>query len=159
MQLTTFSDLGLRILMLVGARKVANVADGATITISALAAELNASRNHVAKVVNDLGNRGVVGSVRGRHGGVHITDEGMRASVGGLLRQLEGEKDVVDCEGAMRCPLASLDCALRHRLAAAQEAFFATLDGDTIEDLVNATQPLIADVSGPVPLAAPTVRR
>ena len=159
MQLTTFADLGLRVLMVLGATQAVGAADRSPVRIQDLADQLNASRNHVAKVVNMLASDGLLESIRGRHGGMHITEQGMRASVGALLRQLEDNREVVDCEGALQCPLARHDCALRHRLAAAQEAFFATLDGDTVGDLVSATKGLAAGASGgPVPLGAPTLK-
>src|SRR5699024_456373 len=159
MQLTTFADLGLRVLMVLGATQAVGAAERSPVRIQDLADQLHASRNHVEKVVNMLASDGLLESMRGRNGGVHVAGQGMRASVGALLRQLEDNREVVDCEGALQCPLARHDCALRHRLAAAQEAFFATLDGDTVGDLVSATTGLAAGASGgPVPLGAPTLK-
>ena len=137
MHLTTFSDLGLRTLMVLG-----DEGDrGQLQTIGELAENLNASRNHMPKVVAKLAELGMVDAVRGRNGGVQISEKGRHASVGKLLRVLEGPGEVVDCEGGMACPLAARDCALRHRLAAAQEAFFAALDGDTVAELIAQTKP------------------
>src|SRR5699024_9696424 len=159
MQLTTFADLGLRVLMVLGATQAVGAADRSPVRIQDLADQLNASRNHVAKVVNMLASDGLLESIRGRHGGVHITEQGMRASVGGLLRQLEDIWAVIVCEVALQRPLARRDCAQRHRRAAAQEAFCAPLDGDTVGDLVSATKGLADGASGgPVPLGAPTLK-
>lgn len=136
MHLTTFADLGLRILMVVG-----DLQPGQRLTISDLATRLNASVNHVAKVNARLVELGWVAAVRGRNGGVYMAEHTRHASVGHILRQLEGPGEVVDCEGGQSCPLAARDCALRGRLAAAREAFFAELDGDTIGDLIANTAP------------------
>jgi Rrf2 family nitric oxide-sensitive transcriptional repressor len=55
-------------------------------------------------------------------------------SIGGLIRKLEGETEVVDCEGEQACPL-SRGCLLRAALRRAQEAFYAALDPITVGDL------------------------
>ena len=136
MHLTTFADLGLRILMVLG-----DLREGERVTLADLATRINGSTNHVAKVNARLVDLGWVTAVRGRSGGVYLADGTRQASVGKILRQLEGPGEVVDCEGGQRCPLAARDCALRRRLAAAREAFFAELDGDTIGDLIANTAP------------------
>ena len=136
MHLTTFADLGLRILMTLG-----DLQPGQRLTISDLATSINASANHVAKVNARLVELGWVTAVRGRNGGVYLADGTRQASVGKILRQLEGPGEVVDCEGGAPCPLVYRGCALRHRLADAREAFFAELDGDTIGDLIAKTPP------------------
>lgn len=135
MHLTTFADLGLRSMMILG-----DLPEGQRLTISALAQATNASDHHLARVIAKLVDMGMVTSVRGRNGGVYLPDTARGASVGRILRELEGPGEVVDCEGGKPCPLSIRACALRHRLAAAQEAFFVELDGDTIEDLVRATR-------------------
>ena len=158
MHLTTFADLGLRSMMILG-----DLPEGQRLTISALAQATNASDNHLARVTAKLVDMGMVTSVRGRNGGVYLPDTARGASVGQILRELEGPGEVVDCEGNKPCPVASRNCALRHRLAAAREAFFVELDGDTIEDLVRVTraaaQPNSEDTHGSsAPLGLPKVR-
>lgn len=113
---------------------------GEKLTIGELAEAINASDNHVAKVVAKLVDMGLVTSVRGRNGGVHLAQHARRESVGKILRELEGPGEVVACEGNKTCPLVSRDCALRHRLASAKEAFFRELDADTVGDLIAATR-------------------
>lgn len=139
MHLTTFADLGLRILMTLG-----DLQPGQRLTISDLATRINGSTNHVAKVNARLVDLGWVTAVRGRNGGVHLAEDTRHASVGMILRQLEGPGEVVDCEGGQGCPLAARNCALRGRLAAAREAFFAELDNDTVGDLIAHTAPVHA---------------
>jgi Rrf2 family nitric oxide-sensitive transcriptional repressor len=121
------TDIGLRILMLVAAR------DG-LLTIDELADAVAAPRHHLAKVVQRLKHIGLLVTVRGRSGGVRLAPAAGTASVGGLVRELEGETEVVDCTGDPACPL-SLGCRLRGALRRAQEAFYASLDPITISDL------------------------
>ncbi|NLG48335.1 Rrf2 family transcriptional regulator [Gordonia sp. (in: high G+C Gram-positive bacteria)] len=129
MQLTRFTDIGLRVVMALAADP------DATHTSRELADDLHLSYTHVAKVVSRLSEIGVVNSRRGRSGGLAITELGPQAGVGWLARHLEGDDEVVNCEGERPCPLRSA-CRLRGALAAAQDAFYTSLDRLTIQDLI-----------------------
>ncbi|MGB6126650.1 MAG: Rrf2 family transcriptional regulator [Gordonia sp. (in: high G+C Gram-positive bacteria)] len=129
MQLTRFTDIGLRIVMALAAKPEA------THTSRQLADDLHLSYTHVAKVVSRLSELGVVNSRRGRSGGLAITDLGARAGVGWLARHLEGDQPVIECEGSTPCPLRSA-CRLRGALARAEQAFYDSLDQLTVQDLI-----------------------
>ncbi|GAA2880963.1 nitric oxide-sensing transcriptional repressor NsrR [Streptomyces mexicanus] len=120
-------------------------------TTREVAADMGVPYTHAAKVVAELQHRGLVETRRGRGGGLSLTEAGRGASVGGIVRALEGEGDVADCEGATPCPL-NADCRLRGALRRAQEAFYATLDPLTIADMV-------APPTGPLLLGLPSARR
>jgi Rrf2 family transcriptional regulator, nitric oxide-sensitive transcriptional repressor len=126
-QLTGFTDLALRIVM-----RLAVIGDHAT--TRSLADQLRAKYTHATKVVTVLHKLGVVEARRGRSGGLRLTRDARAISVGALVRELEGSKEVIECEGDDPCPLRD-DCGLRLALAKAQEAFFASLDPLTIADV------------------------
>ncbi|CAA0127489.1 HTH-type transcriptional repressor NsrR [Mycolicibacterium vanbaalenii] len=132
MQLTRFTDLGLRAMMLLAAGE----ADGQRVTTASIAAGANASENHIAKAVSRLADLGMVHARRGRTGGLALTDEGRRASVGWLVRRLEGDREVIECGGENPCPLIPA-CRLRRALADAKEAFYCELDRYTVSDLAR----------------------
>ncbi|MEV8022828.1 Rrf2 family transcriptional regulator [Streptomyces sp. NPDC086554] len=141
MRLTRFTDLALRVLMRL------SVEEGELPTTREVAAAMNVPYTHTAKVVAKLQHMGLVEARRGRGGGLALTASGRHASVGGLVRELEGPGDVVDCEGTTPCPLRSA-CRLRGALRQAQEAFFAALDPLTLSDLTKApTGPLLVTLS------------
>lgn len=129
MQLTSFTDLGLRIVM-----RLAVLDDDETATTSELAGQLNVRYTHAAKVVPALQKAGVIVTRRGRSGGMRLADGARRFSVGALVRELEGDSEVVTCEGTSPCPLRG-GCRLRSALRQAQEAFLAALDPLTIDDI------------------------
>lgn len=146
MRLTRFTDLALRVLMRLA------VEEGSTPTTREVATAMAIPYTHTAKVVARLQHLGMVEARRGRGGGLALTAAGRSASVGGLVRALEGPTpenpgDVVECEGPAPCPLRSA-CTLRGALRRAQEAFFATLDPLTVGELVEApTGPLLLGLS------------
>ncbi|MGV9714066.1 RrF2 family transcriptional regulator [Gordonia sp. NPDC003424] len=134
MQLTRFTDIGLRVVMRLA---VAGETGSMTkpLTTRQLAEELAVPYTHVAKVVGRLSEMGVVHARRGRSGGLAITDLGRGARVGWLAGTLEGDGEVVDCDGPQPCPLRGA-CRLRGALATARAAFFTSLDDHTVADLV-----------------------
>lgn len=99
-----------------------------------IAEQLHVPYSYAAKAVATLNQMGVIDARRGRTGGLRITDLGRGASIGWLVRNLEGEDEVIDCEGANPCPLRN-GCRLRSALRHAQEAFFAALDPITVADI------------------------
>jgi Rrf2 family nitric oxide-sensitive transcriptional repressor len=141
MRLLRSTDLALRVLM-----RLAVTAD-ATPTTRQVAADMDVPYTHAAKVVAELQHLGLVDARRGRGGGLALTGKGRTASVGAVVRVFEGDGDVVECEGATPCPLRS-GCRLRGALRQAQEAFYASLDPITIEEIVaEPTGPLLLGIS------------
>src|SRR4051794_33597811 len=109
MHLTRFTDLGLRAMMLLAAAD----SDGRRITTRTIATGADASEHHIAKAVARLAELGMVNARRGRVGGLELTEAGRHASVGWLVRRLEGDAEVIDCAGHSRpCPLIPA-CRLR----------------------------------------------
>jgi Rrf2 family nitric oxide-sensitive transcriptional repressor len=129
-QLTRFTDLGLRAMMLLAAGE----SDERRVTTRAIAVGAGASEHHIAKAVSRLVDLGLVQARRGRVGGLALTDAGRSTSVGWLVRELEGDRDVIECNGKNPCPLLPA-CRLRRALADAKEAFYGELDRHTITDL------------------------
>ena len=143
MQLTRFTDLGMRAMMLLATGE----ADDRRVTTRVIANSANASEHHVAKAVSRLTELGMVTSRRGRVGGLNLTESGRSASVGWLIRALEGDRAVIECEGDAPCPLIA-GCRLRRALARAKEAFYRELDAYNVADLVRETSlPLIFGIS------------
>lgn len=143
MRLSIGTDIAFRVLMHAAAHPGRH-------TIDELATALVVSRNHLAKVVQRLARAGMLHTTRGQAGGLQILPEAMHRSVGELIRDLEGEAEVVDCDSPA-CPLRGT-CGLRGALRRAREAFYAELDRVRIGDLVaprNGDTVLLELSSGP----------
>ncbi|MEU8522772.1 Rrf2 family transcriptional regulator [Streptomyces sp. NBC_01216] len=144
MRLTKFTDLALRAVM-----RLAVPGQEVCTTTREVARDMDVPYAHMAKVVAQLQHLGVVEARRGRGGGLTLTGIGRQASVGWLVRTLEGEEEVVACEGDPPCPLRTA-CRLRGALREAQEAFYRTLDPLTVADLVEPpTGPVLLALSSP----------
>jgi Rrf2 family transcriptional regulator, nitric oxide-sensitive transcriptional repressor len=136
-RLTKFTDLALRVTM-----RLAVAERGTILTTRQVAEVMAIPYTHTAKAIARLQHLGVVEARRGRGGGLELTGFGRTASVGWLIRELEGEEEVFACEGSVPCPLRAA-CRLRGALGKAQRAFYASLDPLTVDDLV-------ASPTGPV---------
>ena len=143
MQLTKFTDLALRIVMRLA---VDDSESSTTVSTRAVADPLAVKYTHAAKVVAALQKLGVIETRRGRAGGLWLTSDGAAISVGRLVRELEGDHEVVECEGTNPCPLRG-GCRLRFALRDAQEAFFAALDPLTVADLTAPPTRLLLTMS------------
>ncbi|GAB7066176.1 Rrf2 family transcriptional regulator [Mycobacterium hodleri] len=140
MQLTRFTDLGLRTMMLLASGD----SDGRRVTIRTVASAAGASEHHIAKAVARLVDLDMVAARRGRIGGLSLTEAGRTVSVGWLIRRLEGDQEVIQCEGVTPCPLLP-GCRLRRALSDAKEAFYRELDRHTVDDLVrDARLPIVS---------------
>ncbi|MFJ2033643.1 RrF2 family transcriptional regulator [Streptosporangium sp. NPDC087985] len=142
MRLTKFTDLALRVTM-----RLAVMERGSILTTREVAEAMAIPYTHTAKAIARLQHLGVVEARRGRGGGLELTGFGRTASLGWLVRELEGEEEVVACEGDTPCPLRAA-CRLRGALRNAQQAFYASLDPLTVNDLVaSPTGPVLLSLS------------
>lgn len=132
MRLTAFTDVSLRLIM-----RLAVAREGELLTTRTAAAMLVVPYTHMAKAVARMAEMGLVEARRGRGGGLLLTEEGRRASVGAIVRELEGHGDLAGCEDDPPCPLRAA-CRLRGALREAREAFYASLDTVTVASLVDA---------------------
>ena len=131
MQLTQFSDIGLRLLMyLANERRVAPA-----ITLAEVSSQFGIPRNHLAKVAAKLVKNGWVEAIRGRSGGLRLAMQPANISIGQVLRVLEGHNEVIDCN-KLECRLKNA-CELKSLLAKAYAAFFNVLDQHTLADVTN----------------------
>jgi len=131
MQLTQFSDIGLRLLMYLANERTIVPA----ITLAEVSSQFNIPRNHLAKVAAKLVKNGWIESIRGRSGGLKLAIEPSEINLGQVLRVLEGHTEVIDCN-KLQCRLKSV-CHLRTLLANAYAAFFNVLDQHTLADVTN----------------------
>lgn len=140
--MTKFTDLALRVTM-----RLAVLDPGASLTTRQVADAMAIPYNHTAKAIARLQHLGVVEARRGRGGGLELTEFGRTASIGWLVRELEGEEEVVACEGEIPCPLRAV-CSLRGALRAAQQAFYASLDPITVDQLTSSSsRPVLLSLS------------
>ena len=131
MRLTLHTDYALRILIQVGLN------EGKLTTINNIAQSFEISKHHLMKVVNDLGQKGYLDTVRGRKGGIRIMRKPRDINIGQVVRDTEDRLDIIGClHQAGYCRIERA-CVLRGVLREAIDAFLAVLDAHTLADLIK----------------------
>ena len=146
MRLTTRTNLALRTLM------VCAVNPDRIVRKAAVAAAINASENHLAQVINQLGQLGFIKTLRGRHGGFILARPANEISVGDVFRTFEADLPFIECFSPDNtCPLKD-HCRMSAHLARAVDAFYASLDPLMLAELVECNTGLDALLSLQSPL-------
>ena len=131
MRLTSFTDYTLRSLMYLGMHR------DKLVTIQEIADLHDISKNHLTKVIHQLGASGLVETVRGRHGGLRLNREPEDINIGEVVRDSESDFHIAECFESNPGHCAFLrDCTLKHKLGEATEAFLHVLDGMTLADIL-----------------------
>jgi Rrf2 family transcriptional regulator, nitric oxide-sensitive transcriptional repressor len=132
MRLTTYTDYALRTLMYLAANR------DHLVTIQDIADTHGIAKNHLTKVVHQLGVLGVVETVRGRNGGLKLGKDPAQINIGQVVRNTEPDFYMAECFDRNKnlCVLTS-SCTLKGVLGSATAAYLAVLDGVTLANLVK----------------------
>jgi len=131
MRLTSFTDYSLRTLLFLSAHR------DRLVTIQDIADTHAISKNHLMKVVYQLGLSGLIETVRGRNGGLRLAKDPCDINIGTLVRHTESDFFIAECFDSANdhCAITP-NCLLKHTLNDAMQAFLAVLDRQTLQDLL-----------------------
>lgn len=132
MRLTSYTDYAFRVLIFLALRREAGS------TIQEIAEHYAISRNHLMKVVQQLGQLGYVETTRGRGGGLRLAVEPADLRLGELVRHTEEDMELVECfdRENNQCVISGV-CRLQSVLSDALKAWLAVMDSYTLADLVT----------------------
>lgn len=132
MRLTLYTDYSLRVLIYLAFKK------DETVTISELADFYKISRNHLVKVVHQLGLSGYIQTTRGKKGGLKLARPAEEIVIGEVVRETEPDFDLLECfnESTDQCVITHT-CSLKSVLFDAQSTFLGVLDKYTLADTVK----------------------
>lgn len=134
MQLTSFTDYGLRALIF-----MASLPKDQMTNITEVTNVYGVSRNHMVKIINQLSRVGLVAAVRGKNGGIYLGKPADQIRIGEVVRLLE-PLALVNC-GSDYCHITSA-CRLKQILNQAIDHFLNELDKYTLADLIKNNEPL-----------------
>jgi Rrf2 family transcriptional regulator, nitric oxide-sensitive transcriptional repressor len=133
MRLTLYTDYSLRVLLYLASHK------DQTVTITELADFYKISRNHLVKVVHELGLSGYILTSRGKNGGIRLAHPAEEIVIGEVVRETEPDFNLLECFDPMtdKCVITKT-CSLKGALFEAHAAFIGTLDKYTLADAAKA---------------------
>ncbi|MDV6378472.1 Rrf2 family transcriptional regulator [Sporosarcina sp. GW1-11] len=133
MRLTMYTDYSLRVLIFLASKE-----PGELSTVQEISDAYQISKNHLTKIVHELGKFQLIETIRGRGGGIRLCVEPQDINVGALVRKTEDDFHLVECFDSTKnmCVLSSA-CQLKGVLYEALQAYFAILDRYTIADFIR----------------------
>lgn len=143
MQLTSFTDYGLRALIY-----MATLPEGTQTNITEVTDTYGVSRNHMVKIINQLSRAGFVAATRGKNGGIRLGMDPEKIIIGDVVRKME-PLQLVNCSECSITPA----CRLRKALNDAVQLFLKELDNYTLADLVKGNDPLYQILLSEPPVA------
>lgn len=133
MRLTSYTDYSLRVLIYLSIHSGDSLA-----TIQEIADHYNISKNHLMKVVYELGKEGYLENIRGRNGGLRLAKQPEEINIGKVIRDMEEDFHTVECfDPTKNACILSPACRLKGVLHEALVAYFNVLNRYTLADLVN----------------------
>lgn len=143
MRLSLYTDYALRTLIYLaekpGRSKVAQIAQSYEI-----------SRDHVAKVVQQLARLNYVRSIRGVGGGVEIARSPEQILIGQVVKDFEGNMNLLECVAVENVCIIQSGCRLKGVLAEAERIQTDYLNSIRLSDVINTGNGLVQlDASPP----------
>ncbi|SDE73438.1 transcriptional regulator, BadM/Rrf2 family [Priestia aryabhattai B8W22] len=139
MRLTNYTDYSLRVLIFLALKK-----DGELSKTKEIAENYNISRNHLIKIIHQLGQFGYIETIRGRNGGIKLAKAPKEINIGEVVSRTEEDFHIVDY--FQQCGdycATSPSCKLKYALHEALQSFLEILNRYTLEDLVQNKEDLI----------------
>lgn len=132
MRLTQYTDYSLRVLV-----HLATKPENELTFIGDIAETYNISKNHLMKVIYNLGKMGYIETVRGRNGGIRLCMCPKEINIAEVIRRVEDGFDIVICfEEDGKCAISDF-CPLKHLLNRALMQFLDYLSNYTLDDVVG----------------------
>jgi Rrf2 family transcriptional regulator, nitric oxide-sensitive transcriptional repressor len=133
MHLTAYSDYSLRVLIYLASKKNDELSN-----IKEIAEIYDISKNHLMKVIYNMGKMGYIETIRGRNGGIRLAKLPSDINIGEIIRKTEENFYIVECfeKHNNKCVMTPV-CSLKHIFHDAIEQFLKVLDQYTLDDIVN----------------------
>ncbi|MBF6632015.1 MAG: Rrf2 family transcriptional regulator [Comamonas sp.] len=131
MRLTTLTDYALRVLIYAGSHSER------LCTISEIAKAFDISQAHLMKVSQQLSQKGWITTIRGKNGGLHLSQAPDGINLGAVVRSMEPDFALVECLGQNNACKLTGGCALTCIMNGALRAFWQHLDCYTLADVIR----------------------
>ncbi|MDQ6968689.1 MAG: Rrf2 family transcriptional regulator, partial [Mariprofundaceae bacterium] len=106
-------------------------------TITQISEYFGISRNHLVKVVHNLGRLELIHTIRGKNGGLLLAQEPKNINLGTVIQSIEPHMNLLECfdDETNTCPI-TMSCGIKHILFKAKRSFMDVLREHTLADLL-----------------------
>ncbi|WP_063301822.1 Rrf2 family transcriptional regulator [Pseudovibrio sp. WM33] len=131
MQLTKFTDYGLRTLMYLASNPQR------LCSVKEVSEYHDISRNHLVKIVLRLVEAGYISSFKGKGGGMQLAKPSNEIQLGEVIKLLEPNMTMVECfDPATNTCRITGSCNVKHYLYEASQSFIESMNKHTLEDAI-----------------------
>jgi Rrf2 family nitric oxide-sensitive transcriptional repressor len=128
-RLTLYTDYSLRVLLFLASKPEE------TATITEIADFYKISRNHLVKVVHNLGINKFITTSRGKNGGIKLARPAEEIILSDVVIKTEPDMDLLECfNPATDLCAITKTCRLKSMLYEGRSAFMAVLEQNTLAD-------------------------
>ncbi|MBM7662386.1 Rrf2 family nitric oxide-sensitive transcriptional repressor [Bacillus mesophilus] len=133
MRLTSYTDYSIRVLIY-----LATLSEDRLVNIKEIAEVYQISKNHLTKVIYDLGKLGYIETVRGRNGGVKLALEPHEINIGEVIQKTEDDFYMAACfDPTNKGCIISSACKLKGILNKAVSSYLSVLEQYSLADIIE----------------------
>lgn len=102
--------------------------DGEKVGIKEIAKGIDSPEHFIAKILQDLGKRGLVQSVKGPNGGFYLDTATTKCSLADVVKAVDGEKLFAECGLGLKQCSETHPCPIHHEFKKIRKDIFVMLD-------------------------------
>ncbi len=112
---------------------------GNKVGIKEIARGIDSPEHFIAKILQDLGRRGLLQSMKGPNGGFYLDAQGMQCSLADIVKIVDGEKLFTGCGLGLKQCSETQPCPIHHEFKAMRKGIQSMLEkaklGEFTEEL------------------------
>ncbi|HSN59700.1 MAG TPA: Rrf2 family transcriptional regulator [Ferruginibacter sp.] len=114
--------------------------EGVRVGVKEIARSIDSPEPFIAKILQDLGKRGLISSAKGPHGGFFLEEAAFKFNLADIVYAIDGNKVFTACGlGLSKC-MDKKPCPIHHQFAAIRKQMKTMLQNATLGNLTNATE-------------------
>ena len=106
--------------------------DDVRVSIKDIAKGTDSPEHFIAKIMQELGRKRLVSSVKGPNGGFYMTNKELQTSLSDIVRALDGDGIYVDCVLGLKTCSEKTPCPVHHEYKAIKTKLIQMLEKNTI---------------------------
>lgn len=106
--------------------------DEQRVSIKDIAKGTDSPEHFIAKIMQELGRKRLVLSVKGPNGGFYMTDKELQTSISDVVRALDGDGIYVDCVLGLKICSEKTPCPVHYEYKAIKTKLIHMLENNTI---------------------------
>jgi Rrf2 family protein len=111
--------------------------DGKRIGIREITAGIDSPEHFIAKILQELGRKGIVQSIKGPNGGFYLDEKGRQCSIAAIVRALDGDELFSGCGLGLRQCSHAHPCPIHSEFKKIREEIETMLEGARIGEFTE----------------------